>query len=261
MSGTVFKSLLLLCFTALCACTKPNSAPVERKPGPAPVTQKSDDTWKADFPAHWWKAVPREEAKSWEILPQDAGYKEVVLSKRNELGLLSNFSETSFVYRGVCYPTVEAYWQMMKFPENADDPRWSWAKNWKYTRAQVSQLNGYAAKSAGGYANFLMEKNEANWVTFEGKVLPFATKEPGEHYRLIWEALIEKLRQNPKVLEVLLATKDLKLLPDHGVSERSPREWHYYLLWMDIRDLLQAGVLPLETHEDLSLKTCKGLNK
>lgn len=254
-----FWILFLLIPTALLVgCTKPNSAEVPQTPI-VPAGQ-ADDSWKNEFPAHWWKPVPREEAKSWEILPQDAGYKEVVLSKRNELGLLSNFTETPFVFRGVCYPTVEAFWQMMKYPETENDPRWKWAKNWKYTREHVSQMNGYAAKSAGGYANFLMEKNDANWVTFEGKVIPFATKEPQEHYQLIWDALIEKLRQNPKVLEVVLATQDLKLLPDHGVSEKSPREWHYYLLWMDIRELLKNGQLSLETSEDLALRTCKARN-
>lgn len=214
----------------------------------------SDD--RSGFPAHWWKEVPRETAKSWEILPQDAGPGEVVLSKRNELGLLSNFTETPFVYKGQCYPTVEGYWQMMKYPEGAEDPRWQWAQKWKYTREEVSQFNGYAAKSAGGYANFLMEKNDANWVTFNGEVLIFAESQPGRHYQLIWEAFIEKLRQNPEVYEVLMATKDLKFLPDHGVSERSPREWHYYALWMEIRDLLKAGKIDLKTSEDLSLRTC-----
>lgn len=258
MAKTTFVSLFVLLTAFLVSCSdSSNKKPTQ---GVKPAA-KSDDSWKAPYPAHWWKEVPREEAKSWEILPQDAGRMEVVLSKRNELGLLSNFAEASFVFHGVCYPTVEAFWQMMKYPETENDPRWAWAKNWKYTREQVSQMNGYAAKSAGGYANFLMEKNDANWVTFEGKVFPFATKEPAEHYNLIFEALIEKLRQNPEVLDVLVKTNDLKLLPDHGVSEKSPREWHYYLLWMDIREQLKNNQLSLMTSEDLSLKTCKGRNK
>lgn len=215
---------------------------------------------RSEFPKHWWQEVPRETAKSWEILPQDAGPNQVVLSKRNELGLLSNFTEAPFVYKGKCYPTVEGYWQMMKYPEGAQDPRWAWAKNWKYTRDQVSQFNGYAAKSAGGYANFLMDKNDANWVTFNGETLVFAEMTLGRHYELIWDAFIEKLRQNPKVLEVLLATGELEFLPDHGVSEKSPREWHYYKLWMDIRTLVRQGKINLSTKEDLTLRTCKVLN-
>lgn len=257
MAKTMFISLFALLAAVLVSC----SSDKDNKTVQVQPATKTDDTWKAPYPAHWWKAVPKEEAKSWEILPQEAGYMEVVLSKRNELGLLSNFAESSFVFHGVCYPTVEAFWQMMKYPETENDPRWSWAKKWKYTRAQVSQMNGYAAKSAGGYANFLMEKNDANWVTFEGKTFPFAVKEPAEHYQLIFEALVEKLRQNPDVQDVLKKTSGLKLLPDHGVSERSPREWHYYLLWMDIREQLNNNQLSLETSEDLSLKTCKGFNK
>jgi hypothetical protein len=40
------------------------------------------------YPAAWWAPVPRESAASWEILPQDAGPGEVILSKRTELGIL-----------------------------------------------------------------------------------------------------------------------------------------------------------------------------
>src|SRR5690606_23909846 len=103
-----------------------------------------------------------------------------------------------------------AFWQMMKFPETEDDERWTWTAKWKYSREAVSQMDGYKAKSAGGYANRLMDKNKANWVTFEGKKIKFYSKTPGKHYQLIWDALIEKLRQNPEVLEVLLKTKNLK---------------------------------------------------
>ncbi|KHD88807.1 MAG: hypothetical protein OM95_06680 [Bdellovibrio sp. ArHS] len=256
MAKTIFISFFVFLSAVLISCSDSSS----KNPQIVNPANKADNSWQAPYPAHWWKSVPREQAKSWEILPQDAGIMEVVLSKRNELGLLSNFADASFVFHGVCYPTVEAFWQMMKYPETENDPRWTWAKKWKYTREEVSQMNGYAAKSAGGYANFLMEKNNANWVTFEGKVFPFATKEPAEHYNLIYAALIEKLRQNPIVLEVLMKTNDLKLLPDHGVSEKSPREWHYYLLWMDIREQLKKNQLSLVTTEDLSLKTCKGHN-
>lgn len=215
------------------------------------------DTWKEKYPAHWWKEVPREDAKSWEILPQEAGYNEVILSKRNELGLLSNFADTSFVFHGVCYPSVEGFWQMMKFPEGPDDLRWSWTSKWKWTREQVALMNGYDAKKAGNYVNYLMDKNDVNWVTFLGQSLIFASKEPGEHYQLILKALIEKVRQNPEVREVLLRTKDLKLSADHRISSQAPREWHYNLLWMDIRKSLEDGSLSLESSEDLSLKICQ----
>ncbi|MCZ6837312.1 MAG: hypothetical protein O7G85_16170 [Planctomycetota bacterium] len=95
------------------------------------------------YPSHWWEPVPEAEAASWEVLPQAAAPGEVIVSKRNELGLLSNFSPSPFVYRGRCYPSLEGFWQMMKYPEGLDDPR---AKipgiTWKYTRKEVSQMIG-----------------------------------------------------------------------------------------------------------------------
>src|SRR5271170_752837 len=64
------------------------------------------------YPAHWWTPVPTNGAPSWEILPQEAGPAEVILSKRNELGLLSNFA-----------PTVHISWKELRQPRGilADD--------------------------------------------------------------------------------------------------------------------------------------------
>ncbi len=75
------------------------------------------------YPDHWWTAVSREGAPDWEILPQEAKPGEVILSKRHELGLLSNFAATPFTFRGKRYGSLEGFWQMMKFPEGSDDPR------------------------------------------------------------------------------------------------------------------------------------------
>jgi len=46
------------------------------------------------YPSHWWGPVSKDGAPAWEILPQEAGPGEVILSKRNELGLLSNLAPT-----------------------------------------------------------------------------------------------------------------------------------------------------------------------
>src|SRR5215216_6775258 len=67
----------------------------------------------ARYPAIWWAPVPKKGAPAWEILPQEAGPGEVILSKRNELGLLSNFSATTFTLDGITYPSLEGFWQMM----------------------------------------------------------------------------------------------------------------------------------------------------
>ena len=75
------------------------------------------------YPAHWWTPVPAESATSWEILPQAAKPGQVILSKRNELGILSNLAATPFTLRGQRYASVEGFWQMMLYPEGPRDPR------------------------------------------------------------------------------------------------------------------------------------------
>ncbi len=82
-----------------------------------------DRTAGGRYPAHWWLHVPAADQAWWEILPQAAGPGEVILSKRNELGLLSNFAATPFVYRTQRYASLEGLWQSMKYPEGPDDPR------------------------------------------------------------------------------------------------------------------------------------------
>jgi hypothetical protein len=75
------------------------------------------------YPAHWWTPVPENQRASWEILPQAAKPGQVILSKRNELGILSNFAATPFAFQGRRYASVEGFWQMMLYPESSDDPR------------------------------------------------------------------------------------------------------------------------------------------
>src|SRR5690349_24367270 len=99
------------------------------------------------FPAHWWETVPKEKGAWWEILPQEAGAGEVILSKRNELGLLSNFAATPFEFRGQRYASLEGFWQMMKYPEGPDDRRAKFSGlEWKLGRADVAQLTAFEAK-------------------------------------------------------------------------------------------------------------------
>ena len=73
------------------------------------------------YPAEWWTPCRRRARRDWEILPQDAGPGEVILSKRNELGMLSNFAPTPFEFHGKKYASLEGFWQMMKYPEGPDD--------------------------------------------------------------------------------------------------------------------------------------------
>jgi predicted NAD-dependent protein-ADP-ribosyltransferase YbiA (DUF1768 family) len=168
------------------------------------------------YPDHWWTPV--------------------ILSKRNELGILSNFAPTPFVYRGKRYASVEGFWQMMLYPEGPDDPR---AKDpgirWPHSREEVGQMTAWDAKNAGDAAYENMKKMGIDWVTFEGARMTYWSMTKGEHYRIIVEAMRAKLEQNPKVRDILLSTGDLTLLPDHYQETDPPAEWHYFNIWMDLR--------------------------
>lgn len=195
---------------------------------------------KPSYPARWWAPVPVAGAPAWEILPQAAKPGEVILSKRNELGVLSNFAPTPFVFHGQRYASLEGFWQMMKYPENEQDPRATFpGLHWAYTRAQVAQLASFAAKHAGDMASSNMAKMGINWVSFEGKHFEYRPAKPGAHYQLIVEATHEKVRQNPEVRRVLLATGDLILKPDHYQEPNAPAAWRYYDILMKIRSELQ----------------------
>lgn len=186
--------------------------------------------------------MPTKGAPAWEILPQEAGPGEVILSKRNELGLLSNFAATPFIFHGKRYASLEGFWQMMKYPEDADDPRAKFPSlEWKLTREQVAQLTGFDAKHAGSQADANMKKMGITWITFEGKRMEPRPAPPGEHYKLIVEATHEKVRQNPAVQKVLLATGDLVLKPDHHQEPAAPATWRYYEILTTIRTELQKA--------------------
>ncbi len=192
------------------------------------------------YPAHWWAPIPKDGAPEWEILPQEAGPGEVILSKRHELGLLSNFAATPFVFRGKHYASLEGFWQMMLYPEGKDDPRATFpGLEWKYTRESVAGMTSFEAKSAGTLAEANMQKMGITWCTFDGQQIEYRPAVPGEHYRLIVAATWEKVRQNPKVKKVLLATGDLVLKPDHHSEPNAPAAWRYYEILTDIRAALQ----------------------
>jgi predicted NAD-dependent protein-ADP-ribosyltransferase YbiA (DUF1768 family) len=192
------------------------------------------------YPAHWWTPISDPKKPDWEILPQEAGPGEVILSKRHELGLLSNFAPTPFVFRGKRYASLEGFWQMMKFPEGPKDPRATFAGlEWKHTREQVSQMVSFEAQRAGVLASENMKKMGITWVSFEGKRFEYKPSGPGRHYQLIVAATREKVKQNPEVQKVLLATGDLVLKPDHHQEPNAPAAWRYFEILTMIRTELQ----------------------
>ena len=188
------------------------------------------------YPRHWWSPLDDANKPDWEILPQDAQPGEVILSKRNELGLLSNFAATPFTYCGKSYASLEGFWQAMKYPEGQDDPRATHSGlKWKFTRDQVAQMIAFEAKHAGHLASANMRTMGIDWVTFNGERFPYRPEKPGEHYRLIVAATKEKVRQNSIVASVLLSTGDLILKPDHHQAPDAPAAWRYYEILSGIR--------------------------
>jgi hypothetical protein len=219
--------VVLTLVVLLVGCHSPRTSPRSTTELPAA---------RANYPAHWWTPEPTNGVPAWEILPQAAGPGEVILSKRNELGLLSNFAATPFTFRGKRYASLEGFWQMMKYPEGDDDPRAKFpGLKWAYTREQVSQMTAFEAKRAGDLAEKNMKQMGITWVTFEGKRIEYRPAMPGEHYRLIVAATQEKVRQNPEVKRVLLSTGGLILKPDHHQAPDAPAAWRYCEILMRIR--------------------------
>ena len=121
------------------------------------------------YPSEWWAPVPTNEAALWEVLPQAAGPGEVILSKRTELGILSNFAPTPFSLDGEKYASVEGFWQMLKYPEGPGDERLrDPTVVWPHARAEVAAMVGFEAKAAGAAANLTANPLEAmTTVTFQ----------------------------------------------------------------------------------------------
>lgn len=195
---------------------------------------------RTNYPANWWTPVRTNGAPGWEIFPQAAAPGEVILSKRNELGLLSNFAPTPFTFHGQRYASLEGFWQMMKYPEGTNDARANFpGVTWTNTRAEVAQMTAFAAKRAGDAGEWNMKTMGIDWVTFEGKKMEYRFAGNGDFYKLIVAATREKVRQNPEVKKVLLATGDLILKPDHHQETNAPAAWHYFDILTVIRTELQ----------------------
>ncbi|MAW07288.1 MAG: hypothetical protein CME61_03285 [Halobacteriovoraceae bacterium] len=192
----------------------------------------------SSYPKHWWGPTDTTGGvPSWEILPE-AGIpnKTLILSKRNELGVLSNFAPTPFYFEGKNYASLEGFWQAMKYPEKGEN-RYH-GERLPFSREEVEQMVAFEAKKAGTLASKLMKKYKINYVSFKGERFTYRTKEKGKHYELIKRAMREKLNQNDEVRDILVSTKGLELLPDHQTSEDSPPAWKYYKIWMEEREQL-----------------------
>jgi predicted NAD-dependent protein-ADP-ribosyltransferase YbiA (DUF1768 family) len=199
-------------------------------------TSRVHSTSGSEYPAHWWAPVPTNGAPAWEIFPQEAQAGEVILSKRNELGLLSNFAPTPFVFHGKRYASLEGFWQMMKYPQDTKDPRAIFpGLTWRYTRDEVAQMTRFEANHAGKLADENMRRMGIDWVSFEGERMEYRSAISAKHYELIAAATRAKVEQNPEVKRVLISTGSLALKPDHHQEPNTPPAWRYFAILMSIR--------------------------
>ena len=195
------------------------------------------------YPDHWWQEVPKDQLAGWEISPHTANRlnKEVILSKRNELGKLSNFEPSPFMLDGETYGSIEGLWQSMKYPENQNDERNHPSVVWPHSRRQVMAMSSFEAKNAGTLASQNMKKLGIKWVTYKGQKIEYGGADQDKHYDIILRASRAKLQAHPQIKEILMSTGDLKLLPDHKTSPDSPPAYHYYDIYMKLRSEFQTG--------------------
>ncbi len=191
------------------------------------------------YPDVWWQPVPKGEVvPGWEITPDKANRAggEVILSKRNELGLLSNFAAAPFTLDGDNYASIEGLWQALKFPEGLDDERFKDPSvAWPFTRSQVMNMTAFDAKHAGEVGSANMKKLGIKWVTYKGERIYYSGADKDKHYQIMLRASRAKLESNQHIKDVLLSTKTLKLLPDHVQQPDAPPAYHYYDIYMKLR--------------------------
>lgn len=191
------------------------------------------------FPDLWWQPVPKGEVvPGWEITPDKANRAagEVILSKRNELGLLSNFASAPFTLDGDNYASIEGLWQSLKYPEGLNDDR---LKDptvvWPYTRTEVMNMTAFDAKHAGEVGSANMKKLGIKWVTYKGEKIYYAGVDQDKHYDIMLRASRAKLENNPQIKAVLMSTKNLKLMPDHVQQDNAPPAYGYFDIYMKLR--------------------------
>jgi predicted NAD-dependent protein-ADP-ribosyltransferase YbiA (DUF1768 family) len=236
-------SVLFAAFTS-CATTSAPSTTNEKNylaMAPESITKGADG-----YPDHWWKEVPKEQLAGWEISPHMANRagKEVILSKRNELGKLSNFHPAEFTLDGLKFASIEGLWQALKYPEGPNDER---AKDpsivWPHTREQVMMMSAFEAKRAGEVGSANMKKLGIKWVTYRGEKIEYGGADKMKHYDIMLRASRAKVAAHADIKEVLLQTGDLKLLPDHKTYPDSPPAYHYYDIYMKIRGEYQNNTV------------------
>jgi len=203
------------------------------------ATQSFAQIDRGNYPQQWWIEVPADEVRGWEIAPAQAKLGEVILSKRTELGVFSNFADSPFVLDNIKYASIEGLWQGLKYPDLSleTDPRTE-IQEWPHTRLEVFAMTGWDAKSAGNKANAILRANSLSIVSYGEFFFNYVDGAQGSayHLELITRAIREKVLQNPEIKSLLIQTKGLTLSPDHYMSTKYPASFYYHKILMKIRD-------------------------
>ena len=144
----------------------------------------------------------------------------IVSSSEDEtIRWISNFAYTPFVLHGRPYASVEAFWQSLKFPSEAD-------------RKRIARLHGVEAKRAG------KEAPSAETLQYQG-----ATVRVGcyEHWSLMQQACWAKFTQHGEARRALLATGTRPLIHKTRRDSRTIPGVMMADIWMNIRARLAKG--------------------
>lgn len=196
------------------------------------------EAYSSEYPSEWFKEVPRSEAQDWEILPQDAKSHEVILSKRTELGIFSNFAATPITFEGIKFSSIEGLWQSLKYPDlTLENDLRRKILGWPLTREEVQKLVGFEAKTAGNLANKIYKENDLKEINWGNHFFDYNDLGSGSayHYSLIKRVLRAKLDQTEGLWDLLLKTKCLILLSDHKMGENLPPSYYYNKIFMELR--------------------------
>jgi len=139
--------------------------------------------------------------------------------------ILSNLAPTPFRIGHYLFPSVESALQGIKFST-------------KIKREEVYLLDGLSALKAGRKVTRDVVNHEVNYVFWDNKIIPYNSI---EHRLLIAMFIAEKVRQNLKVQEALLATQGAFIYHDvdHEHPNTSLPEKFYIEILLAQRKLLK----------------------
>lgn len=141
--------------------------------------------------------------------------------------LISNFAQTPFELDGRSYGSVEAFWQGLKFPEEA-------------RRREIAPLHGGQARRAG------IGAPECAAIVYCGRTVRVGT---ADHWQLMASACGAKFRQHEAARQALLGTGQRPLIHKTRRDSRNIPAVVMADIWMKVRQHLLDQIGADETVE------------